>query len=169
MKHLHSLSVKNFKCLEDFQIEKLGDVNLIVGGNNSGKSTVLEAVRVYASCAAEDLLRELSDLHEESDAIVRDDTNETNLEEPYSHFFTGRCFPELDGKAITIGEIDKIEEVVSIEHVWFQRTEEIFEESSGAKSRRVQSTKIDKQALSLIENGALDIEPMLVVKKGTKD
>jgi AAA15 family ATPase/GTPase len=34
--------------LEDFEVKKLGRLNLIVGKNNSGKSTVLEALRDYA-------------------------------------------------------------------------------------------------------------------------
>jgi AAA15 family ATPase/GTPase len=43
---LKSLVIKNYRGLEDFQVEKLGRVNLIVGKNNSGKSTVLEALRL---------------------------------------------------------------------------------------------------------------------------
>lgn len=46
--HLNSLKIKNFRILEDVEIEKLGHVNLIVGKNNSGKSTVLEAVALLA-------------------------------------------------------------------------------------------------------------------------
>ncbi len=46
--HLDSLKVKNFRILEDVEIEKLGHVNLIVGKNNSGKSTVLEALMLLA-------------------------------------------------------------------------------------------------------------------------
>ena len=48
MAMLNSLVIKNFRMLEDFSVEKLGRVNLIVGKNNSGKSTVLEALRIYA-------------------------------------------------------------------------------------------------------------------------
>ncbi len=48
-KHLDSLTIKNFRMLEDVEIEKLGHVNLIVGKNNSGKSTVLEALALLAS------------------------------------------------------------------------------------------------------------------------
>jgi len=44
---LNSLVIKNFRMLEDFTVSKLGRVNLIVGKNNSGKSTVLEALRIY--------------------------------------------------------------------------------------------------------------------------
>jgi AAA15 family ATPase/GTPase len=46
---LDSLHIKNFRCFEDLTIPSLGRVNLIVGKNNSGKSTLLEAVSVFAS------------------------------------------------------------------------------------------------------------------------
>lgn len=45
---LDSLHIKNFRMLEDFEVKKLGRLNLIVGKNNSGKSTVLEGLREYA-------------------------------------------------------------------------------------------------------------------------
>jgi AAA15 family ATPase/GTPase len=47
--HLDSLKIQNFRLLEDIEIKKLGHVNLIVGKNNSGKSTVLEALALLAS------------------------------------------------------------------------------------------------------------------------
>ncbi len=60
--HLKSLHIKNFRMLEDFQVSKLGRVNLIVGKNNSGKSSVLEALRIYAGNANPNLLAELRPL-----------------------------------------------------------------------------------------------------------
>lgn len=45
---LKSLHIKNFRCFEDLTIPSLGQVNLIVGKNNSGKSTLLEAIAVFA-------------------------------------------------------------------------------------------------------------------------
>src|ERR1035438_6215981 len=41
---LRSFTVKNFRCLEDFEIRNLTRVNLIVGDNNSGKTALLEAL-----------------------------------------------------------------------------------------------------------------------------
>ena len=58
-KHLDSLKIQNFRMLEDFEVAKLGQVNLIVGKNNSGKSTVLEALRVYAAHAHIETLKDL--------------------------------------------------------------------------------------------------------------
>lgn len=45
---LDSLHIKNFRCFEDLTIPSLGRVNLIVGKNNSGKSTLLEAIAVFS-------------------------------------------------------------------------------------------------------------------------
>lgn len=39
-----SVHIKNFRCFEDLSIENLGQVNLIVGRNNAGKSALLEAL-----------------------------------------------------------------------------------------------------------------------------
>jgi energy-coupling factor transporter ATP-binding protein EcfA2 len=41
---LTDLHIENFRCFPDLKIQGLARVNLIVGGNNSGKTTVLEAL-----------------------------------------------------------------------------------------------------------------------------
>lgn len=45
---LSSLSIKNYRNLKDLQIDSLGRVNLIAGKNNTGKTSLLEAVSLYA-------------------------------------------------------------------------------------------------------------------------
>lgn len=45
---LDSLEIRGFKAFEHLRIEKLGRVNLIVGKNNVGKSSLLEALQLYA-------------------------------------------------------------------------------------------------------------------------
>ena len=49
---LDSLEIKNFRAFKHLRIEKLGRVNLIVGKNNVGKSSALEALWIYANHAA---------------------------------------------------------------------------------------------------------------------
>jgi predicted ATP-dependent endonuclease of OLD family len=47
-----TLTIKRFRALRHLKIEGLGRVNLITGKNNTGKSSVLEALRILASDAA---------------------------------------------------------------------------------------------------------------------
>lgn len=41
---LRDLTIQNYRCFKDFQIDGLARVNLLVGMNNSGKTSLLEAV-----------------------------------------------------------------------------------------------------------------------------
>lgn len=46
---LRDLTIKNYRAFKDFSIDGLARVNLIVGGNNSGKTSFLEAVYLLAN------------------------------------------------------------------------------------------------------------------------
>ncbi|GAA6621765.1 AAA family ATPase [Scytonema sp. NUACC26] len=41
---LHEISIHNYRSFKNFQIDELARVNLIVGSNNSGKTSLLEAI-----------------------------------------------------------------------------------------------------------------------------
>jgi AAA15 family ATPase/GTPase len=43
---LTNLTIKNFRCFENFELKNLKRVNIFVGDNNSGKSSVLKAIEV---------------------------------------------------------------------------------------------------------------------------
>ena len=43
---LDSLEIRRFRGIDHLRIERLGRVNLIVGKNNVGKTTLLEALRL---------------------------------------------------------------------------------------------------------------------------
>lgn len=58
---LPSLELHRFRTFEYLHIERLGQVNLIVGRNNVGKSTVLEAIRLYANLGAPHVLVDILD------------------------------------------------------------------------------------------------------------
>ena len=45
-KHLKYFKVENFKCFDSFEMDNIGQFNLIVGDNNVGKTSVLEALLV---------------------------------------------------------------------------------------------------------------------------
>ena len=49
--HLSSVTIKDFKSLKDVTVD-LGQVNVFVGANGSGKSCLLEAIGILGACAA---------------------------------------------------------------------------------------------------------------------
>lgn len=101
---LKSLKIRNFRGLENFEVARLGRVNLIVGKNNSGKSSVLEALRIYAGNAQLGLLETIAEGHDEKSRSNDAEFGESDIALPFEDFFTGRRFPEDEGTAIEIGD-----------------------------------------------------------------
>lgn len=46
---IHSIEIDGYRGLKHFEMGNLGRVNLLVGGNNSGKTSVLEAIAILMS------------------------------------------------------------------------------------------------------------------------
>lgn len=110
---LNSLEIKNFRALEDFKVAKLGRVNLIVGKNNSGKSTVLEALRIYAGTAYRELLVDIAINHDETYQSEDIKFNKPDTSKPFESLFTGRRLPD-DETEIVIGESTDNEQAIHI-------------------------------------------------------
>ena len=49
MRHINSLHIGSFRGLRDVKLDQLADVNIFVGRNNSGKTTLLESLAVLAN------------------------------------------------------------------------------------------------------------------------
>jgi len=47
MRNLENLTIHQFRGLRDLTLQSLGQINLLVGVNNSGKTSVLEAISTY--------------------------------------------------------------------------------------------------------------------------
>ncbi|MDO9140556.1 MAG: AAA family ATPase [Methylobacter sp.] len=113
---LNSLEIKNFRALEDFKVAKLGRVNLIVGKNNSGKSTVLEALRIYAGNAYPKLLESIAASHDEKykpEFTILDEPDTSIV--PFEDLFTGRQLPD-DETEIIIGESTSSDQALHLCH-----------------------------------------------------
>ncbi|MYB68209.1 MAG: AAA family ATPase [Gemmatimonadetes bacterium] len=63
--HLPSLSIKGFRGIKELSIERLGRVTLLAGKNSVGKTTVLDAVQVYAARGHHKVLSELLESRQE--------------------------------------------------------------------------------------------------------
>jgi AAA15 family ATPase/GTPase len=46
---LKTLRIENFRCFPAFELQQLGQLNLLVGKNNSGKTSILEAIQLLTS------------------------------------------------------------------------------------------------------------------------
>lgn len=90
---LNSLEVRRFRAFEHLQIEHLGGVNLIVGKNNVGKSSLLEAIQLYARSGSPVLITELLGSRDENRLFNLSDLaaiNFTDLLPGLKYLFFGR-------------------------------------------------------------------------------
>lgn len=90
-----SLNVKGFRALEDLWISGLGRVNLLTGRNNTGKSSVLEALRILASDASPSVMFHILRYREEDLGDMEEMGRLTDADNLFqlASLFSG--FPEL--------------------------------------------------------------------------
>jgi hypothetical protein len=91
---IDSLKIKGFRGFSELTVSDFGKVNLITGRNNAGKSSLLEAIRIFVNRGSLETIQAILNYREE--------TNELNDPErdvlgndfgPYRSLFTG--LPEL--------------------------------------------------------------------------
>jgi len=129
---LDSLRIQNYKALKCLDIARLGRLNLIVGKNNSGKSTVLESIRILAAQGNPELIDEIILSHDDEilaqskKDFTGEDNDRLNI---YEGLFTNRAFP-VDGSSIFIGSCNK-EKYIEIRHVFFKDEISETKDSSG--------------------------------------
>ena len=149
---LNSLEIKNFRSLEDFQVKKLGQVNLIVGKNNCGKSSVLEALRIYAGNANKSLLENIALSHDEKYTLDDDEPL------PFEDSFTDRKFP-VGEKAISIGELNNTKDALTIYHVYRVEKEYSVTDDEGNTRKEIRQLSITQKSLAnynhILGNGLL--------------
>ena len=101
--HLPSLSVKNFRGIADLSIPRLGQVTLIAGMNGVGKTTLLEAVRLYAARGNYSVLSSILRSREEFTTIADEDGDELSVPD-FEALAYGRHPSE--NTCISIGPVD---------------------------------------------------------------
>ena len=86
---LPDLSIKGYRGIRDLSIPRLGRVTLITGKNNTGKSSILEALRIYAHNAAPYLIYDILTSREEH---IRGTAEEERSSDPESLFQISTMF-----------------------------------------------------------------------------
>lgn len=149
---INSLKIQNFRMLEDFEVNNLGRVNLIVGKNNSGKSTVLEALRILAGNAHPSLLEDILIEHDEK--ISKSLEADGLYEPPFQTFFTGRNFPDEDQTEIHIkvsGPYTK--KLIRMSHILMYTEKEEIRDNDGGIISQIKRKIIPKSQTNLIPMG----------------
>jgi len=102
---IESIYINNFRLFKDFKIDKFGMVNLIVGKNNSGKSCLLEAIRVFGTNASPDVLFDIiRERGQDWEFPARPNQSQAvkELQNPLRCLFYGRRFPKMGADPIEI-------------------------------------------------------------------
>ncbi|ANE56181.1 ATP/GTP-binding protein [Methylomonas sp. DH-1] len=166
---LTNLRIRNFRMLEDLEIPKLGRVNLIVGKNNSGKSSILEALRLYTGKASPELMRRILISHDEYyDFNQNSNIENTNNWHGLKNLFTNREFPENENTFISIASEEG--NLIKIEYVFYYIKEEPVIDNEGdiidITSRRV---IINQSELSTIEETSLPTPAIRITLKSGRN
>jgi hypothetical protein len=119
---LSNLEIQRFRTFDYLHIEKLGQINLVVGRNNVGKSTVLEAVRLYANLGAPHVLAEI--LKSRDDTYDRDADIRFPLQHDIpaiQHLFNG--YPALAKitEPVRIGPFKSPDSTLNIGVAWYKQ------------------------------------------------
>jgi hypothetical protein len=116
---LDSLEIRGFRALRHVAITRLGRVNLVVGRNGSGKSSLLEAVQIYTAGGRPTVLYQL--LENRSEFTGGIEGRALAIE----HLFYGR--PRLSSAVppIHIGSVDSTT-AINVRFRWYEESEDEF-------------------------------------------
>lgn len=160
-KLIKTLSIKNYRQLKSVKLDWVGDVNLIVGNNNSGKSTLLELIRLFSTRGSLDFIEELLSSHGELKSNYSNMSDADLPGKDVCNIFSGRLFPECDGEAISIADT---ETGVSLQMEHIFQLEEVFQSVEGdstSVTRKVKKVmKSDKESVKKAEE-ALEIRLLM--------
>lgn len=156
---IESLLIRNFRIFEELTFRHFSRVNLIVGKNSIGKSTLLEAIQIYGNKANPKVLYDLiaaRDEHWESEIFTRSDQYPLDQEDPIRHLFHDYHFPAAESTGIEIGPVESEHSRVLIRPI----TVKVTEDSEGRRIR------IPVSQQELFEAEATLLEPALEIRLG---
>jgi len=98
---LENLRIENYRILKNLTFDRFSNVNLLVGQNSVGKTTVLEAINLFSRLGSPLFMEELLGLH---DDMLNSHKSEDSLRLPVEQLFNGRKFSDSESNEIYIGD-----------------------------------------------------------------
>lgn len=156
---LKNIDISGFRGFSKLNLPRLGQVNLFVGKNKVGKTSLLEAIDLYlANGRISTIVDLLVDREEFSLRKFRE--TEGRMAEPlnFESLFFGRPDLEIEQPSLHIGPVRSRKKRLSIEFAWLRQVYD-EEEDFGRIERVVSQKKI---------SDATGVEPGLEIKHGTQ-
>ena len=141
---LSKLRLNKYRCFESYVLENLTRVNLLVGKNNCGKTSVLEAINLLIANGSPLVIEEL--------AIMRDERRIQVLESPYRQVDIVDISPLFSGHNVPIGEkvvISSNQSGVSLQIVPDSEVEDYFYDDSDIKRMAIEHAEIPAVGLKI--------------------
>lgn len=158
---LDKLRISGYRQFENLKIDKLGHVNLITGKNNVGKTSLLEAIRIYSTKGSRTVILEILESRDElllnPTSTLGESSREVYLD--FSQLFFERPHQTENVDAICIGPSDENDSsvCVSLKHGYLAQSEDylplLFHESElignkdTARARHIVEMKFDTNVL----------------------
>lgn len=116
-----NLEIRQFRAFDYIKIDQLGHINLFLGKNNVGKSTLLEALWLYANLGSPEVIRAILDGRDEPGEVRHGNTAEPTV---WSLFY-GHPLLERISSSIQIGRIGAPDSALTLSITWLRKTSEL--------------------------------------------
>lgn len=156
---LNSFQISNFRLFQHLEIERLNRVNLIVGKNNAGKSTFLEAVTLYASNASPSVFLDLVESRQENWVSEAQPQSQNFTGNSVRHLFFRHKLPKIGEQGILVGEISSDTKI----HISAAAYQNKADDEDTVRKIRVSGIQLD-----LFDEDPSSFEVFLVAEEGER-
>jgi ABC-type multidrug transport system ATPase subunit len=156
---LKSFQISNFRLFKHLEIGRLNRVNLIVGKNNAGKSTFLEAVALYASNASPSVFLDLVDSRQENWVSEAQPQSQNFTGNSVRHLFFGHKLPKIGEQGILMGEVSTNTKI----HVSAAAYQNKSDDEDTVRKIRVSGVQLD-----IFDEDPSSFEVFLVAEEGER-
>lgn len=136
---LPSFEIHGFRSFDHLTLQKLGRVTLVVGKNNVGKTSLLEALSVYANQGSPLILWSVMEGRNEARPLgetrLNSDINWEDQINSLRYLFHGREDPKAGTKDFRMGPLEDVYRQVTVRYIWI---ESVVDEQGSRRNREAE-------------------------------